>query len=159
MSCCADIPISYRCSSNLFYWDRQADALPGEPALLGVAPTQELVSRTGMIQASLFNHRVGPICRTVRDTTKVLDVIAGYAGYDPSDELTAFSVDQPPQQPHASFTEPQLVDRPLPLKGITVGVIREWDLPWCLQRFNSEPGDALRLSQPRLGYWVKGLSV
>jgi amidase len=96
---------------------------------VGLAPTQELVPRTGMIQASLFNDRVGPICRTVRDTAKVLDVIAGY---DPSDELTAFSVGQLPQLPYASFTSPLLVDRPLPLKGITVGVIREWDVPWTI---------------------------
>jgi amidase len=96
---------------------------------VGLAPTQELVPRTGMIQASLFNDRVGPICRTVRDTSKVLDVIAGY---DESDELTAFSVGQLPQQPYSSFTNPLLVDRPLSLKGITVGVIREWDVPWTI---------------------------
>ena len=96
---------------------------------VGLAPTQELVPRTGMIQASLFNDRVGPICRTVRDTAKVLDVIAGY---DESDELTAFSVGQLPQQPYSSFTNPLLVDRPLSLKGITVGVIREWDVPWTV---------------------------
>ena len=82
-----------------------------------------------MIQASLYNDRVGPICRTVRDTAKVLDVIAGY---DPSDELTAFSVGQLPHQSYASVTDPALVDRPLPLKGIPVGVIREWDVPWTV---------------------------
>ena len=37
--------------------------------------------------------RVGPICRTVEDVAKVLDVIAGY---DPKDELTAFSVGRMP---------------------------------------------------------------
>ena len=40
-----------------------------------------------MIQRGL-NTRVGPMCRTVEDVARVLDV---YAGYDPKDELTAFS--------------------------------------------------------------------
>ena len=56
--------------------------------LVGLAPTQELVSRDGMMGAGL-NTRIGPICRTVQDAAKVLDVIAGY---DPKDEMTVFSV-------------------------------------------------------------------
>jgi amidase len=94
---------------------------------VGLAPTQELVPRTGMIQASLFNDRVGPICRTVRDTAEVLDVIAGY---DPTDELTAFSIGQLPQQSYASFTATPFFKNPLPLKGIRIGVLREWDVAW-----------------------------
>ncbi len=42
-----------------------------------VAPTQELVSRDGMMGAGL-NMRTGPICRTTADAAKVLDAIAGY---------------------------------------------------------------------------------
>jgi amidase len=96
---------------------------------VGLAPTQELVPRTGMIQASLFNDRVGPICRTVRDTAKVLDVIAGY---DPTDELTAFSVGQLPQATYASYTIPPLFTNSQPLKGIRIGVLREWDVAWAV---------------------------
>ena len=96
---------------------------------VGLAPTQELVPRTGMIQASLYNDRVGPICRNVRDTSKVLDAIAGY---DPSDELTAFSVGQLPEQTYASFTSPAVVKGPQPLKGVHVGVLREWDVAWAV---------------------------
>ena len=55
---------------------------------VGLAPTQELVSRDGMIGAGIHT-RVGPICRTVEDVAKIMDVIAGY---DPKDELTVFSV-------------------------------------------------------------------
>jgi len=46
--------------------------------IVGLAPTQELVSRAGMIKASFMNDRVGPMCRTVGDAAKLLDVIAGY---------------------------------------------------------------------------------
>src|SRR5690606_18229514 len=61
---------------------------------VGLAPTQELVSRDGMMGAGLV-MRVGPICRTVEDTAKILDA---YAGYDPKDELTAVSVGRKPAQ-------------------------------------------------------------
>ncbi|HUA36003.1 MAG TPA: amidase family protein [Candidatus Binataceae bacterium] len=96
---------------------------------VGLAPTQELVPRTGMIQASLYNDRVGPICRTVNDTAKIMDVIAGY---DPSDELTAFSVGQMPDAPYSSFTDPSTLKGSKPLAGIRIGVLREWDVPWTI---------------------------
>src|SRR5688500_17970303 len=70
-------------------------------SIVGLAPTKELVSTDGMMGAGLV-MRVGPICRTVEDTAKILDA---YAGYDPKDELTAFSVGRKPAQPSASVTD------------------------------------------------------
>src|SRR5258708_24174624 len=67
--------------------------------LVGLAPTQELVSRDGMVGAGL-NTRVGPLCRTVKDAARVLEVIAGY---DPKDELTAFSIGRLPSEPYRRF--------------------------------------------------------
>jgi amidase len=84
-------------------------------SLVGLAPTQELVSRAGMLGAAL-NTRVGPLCRTVKDAARVLEVIAGY---DPRDELTAFSVGRLPSQPYRSFANERT------LNGIRIGVIRE----------------------------------
>jgi amidase len=84
-------------------------------SLVGLAPTQELVSRDGMLGAAL-NTRVGPLCRTVQDTARVLDVIAGY---DPKDELTAFSVGRLPAEPYRSFANERS------LNGMRIGVIRE----------------------------------
>src|SRR3984957_17847660 len=66
---------------------------------VGIAGTEELVPRKGMVQIGI-NPRVGPICRTVADAAPALDVIAGY---DPRDELTAFSIGRTPKQPYASF--------------------------------------------------------
>ncbi len=83
---------------------------------VGIAPTQELVSRDGMIGSGLV-MRVGPICRTVEDTAKILDA---YAGYDPKDEMTAFSIGRKPEQPYASFAHAQRLD------GVRVGVLREY---------------------------------
>src|SRR5213080_2092778 len=84
-------------------------------SLVGLAPTQELVSRQGMVSAAL-NTRVGPLCRTVKDAARVLEVIAGY---DPKDEMTAFSVGRLPSEPYRSFANERRLD------GIRIGVIRE----------------------------------
>jgi Asp-tRNA(Asn)/Glu-tRNA(Gln) amidotransferase A subunit family amidase len=85
-------------------------------AAVGLAPTQELVSRDGMYGAG-YNTRTGPICRTVKDAAKVLDVIAGY---DPKDELTVFSVGRLPSAPYASFAGETRLD------GVRIGVLREY---------------------------------
>src|SRR5687767_4800099 len=85
-------------------------------SLVGLAPTQELVSRDGMMGAGL-NMRTGPICRTVQDAAKILDVIAGY---DPKDEMTALGVGRTPAKPYASFASTQRLD------GVRIGVVREY---------------------------------
>lgn len=82
---------------------------------VGIAPTQELVSRHGMIQLGI-NTRTGPICRTVADTAKILDVIAGY---DPKDELTVFSIGRLPEKPYHEFAQAKS------LEGMRIGVVRE----------------------------------
>jgi Asp-tRNA(Asn)/Glu-tRNA(Gln) amidotransferase A subunit family amidase len=84
---------------------------------VALSPTQELVSRDGMIPASFMNDRVGPICRTVEDVARILDVIAGY---DPADELTAFSVGRLPPAPYVSYTQAPS------LAGLRIGVMREY---------------------------------
>ncbi len=85
-------------------------------SLVGLAPTQELMSRDGMMGAGL-NMRVGPICRTVQDAAKILDVIAGY---DPKDELTVFSIGRMPSKPYASYATTRR------LEGVRIGVVREY---------------------------------
>lgn len=82
---------------------------------VGIAPTQELVSRDGMIGAGL-NTRTGPICRTVADAARVLDVIAGY---DPKDELTVFSIGRTPDS-YRSYAQDKN------LQGLRIGVVREY---------------------------------
>ena len=85
--------------------------------IVGIPPTRELMSASGMIQQGV-NTRVGPMCRTVVDTARVLDVIAGY---DPNDELTAFSVGRIPAKPsYSRFAVPGRLD------GVRIGVVREF---------------------------------
>ena len=83
---------------------------------VGIAGTQELVPRFGMIDQGI-QTRCGPIARTVEDCARVLQVIAGY---DPSDPLTAFASGRLPKESYQTFAHPGS------LKGMRIGVIREY---------------------------------
>jgi Asp-tRNA(Asn)/Glu-tRNA(Gln) amidotransferase A subunit family amidase len=85
-------------------------------SIVGLAPTKELVSTDGMIGAGL-NMRVGPMCRTVADTARVLDAIAGY---DPKDPFTAASVGRMPPASYLDATNARS------LTGLRIGVVREY---------------------------------
>ena len=85
-------------------------------SVVGLAPTKELVSNDGMMGAGL-NMRVGPICRTVADTARILDAIAGY---DPKDEYTALSIGRRPAATYLSATTARS------LAGLRIGVVREY---------------------------------
>src|SRR5215467_8181327 len=85
-------------------------------SIVGLAPTKELVSTDGMIGAGV-NMRVGPMCRTVADTARILDAIAGY---DPKDPYTALSAGRTPQAPYLDSTNARS------LAGLRIGVVREY---------------------------------
>ncbi len=97
-------------------------------SLVGIAPTQELVSRDGMIGAGLV-MRTGPICRTVQDAARVLDVIAGY---DPKDAMTVASVGRQPASSYASVAERGRLD------GLRVGVVREYMQPQLFSKADQQ---------------------
>jgi Asp-tRNA(Asn)/Glu-tRNA(Gln) amidotransferase A subunit family amidase len=59
---------------------------------------------------------VGPLCRTVKDTARVFEVIAGY---DPRDEPTAFRIGRLPTEPYRGFANERT------LNGVRIDVIRE----------------------------------
>jgi len=54
--------------------------------LVGVRPTVGLVSRTGMSPLDSMRDTPGPMCRTVEDAARLLDVLAGV---DPADPRTS----------------------------------------------------------------------
>ena len=101
-------------------------------SLVGIVATNSLVSRDGLIPASLTRDRPGVLCRTVGDAALVLDVLAGF---DPKDPITAASVGRMPQDPYQSFAE-----RPS-LRGIRIGVIREF-----MQPFTKADEDSVRIA-------------
>jgi amidase len=86
-------------------------------SVVGMRPSLGLVSRGGMWDGwpSIFGS-LGPMTRTVTDTAKILDVIAGYDAEDPS---TAYGIDKIPAGGYA-----KALDRNA-LKGARIGVIRQ----------------------------------
>jgi Asp-tRNA(Asn)/Glu-tRNA(Gln) amidotransferase A subunit family amidase len=84
-------------------------------ALVGFRTTLGLISREGIIPLILRNDVVGPMCRTVQDATKVMEVMVGY---DTNDEITKHSKGKIPE----NYTQFLQKDG---LKGARIGVLRE----------------------------------
>ena len=84
-------------------------------ALVGLRTTLGLVSRSAIVPLYLRNDVVGPMCRTVEDATRVLEVIAGI---DPDDPITSYSEGKT----LANYSQFLKEDG---LKGARIGVLRE----------------------------------
>ncbi len=83
-------------------------------ALVGFRSTLGLVSRSAIVPLYLRNDVVGPMCRTVEDATRVLEVMAGY---DPEDPITEYSEGHIPN----SYSQFLKADG---LEGARIGVLR-----------------------------------
>ena len=88
-------------------------------SLVGFRCTLGLISRDGIAPLALTNDTGGPICRTVEDAVKVLDVIAGY---DKADSVTRQSQGKIPAS-YVSFLDKN------GLKGARIGVFRQLCAP------------------------------
>lgn len=84
--------------------------------LVGIRPTIGLVSRDGVVPYSFTQDTAGPICRTVEDAVRVLDIIAGY---DKADNETAWSVGRRPESYISHLKEDGL-------KGKRIGVLESF---------------------------------
>lgn len=84
-------------------------------SLVGFRPTMGLVSRSGIVPCELRQDMAGPMCRTVEDAARVLELITGY---DESDKLTRFSDGKIP----SSYSQFLKKDG---LNGARIGVLRE----------------------------------
>ncbi len=80
---------------------------------IGYKPTYGLVSRSGVIAMASSTDVIGPITRTVDDSSLVLDVIAG------KDVLDATTIDRDESSYVTSADD-------IKLKGIKIGVIKEY---------------------------------
>lgn len=83
-------------------------------ALVGFRTSIGLTSRSGIVPLYLRNDVGGPMCRTVEDATKVLEVIAGI---DPLDSVTFYAEGKIPHN-YTQFLNPN------GLKNARVGVLR-----------------------------------
>ena len=84
-------------------------------ALVGFRTTLGLISRSAIVPLYLRNDVVGPMCRTVEDATKVLEVIAGF---DVNDSITNKSNGKIPSN-YTQFLKKNA------LSGARIGVLRE----------------------------------
>lgn len=84
-------------------------------ALVGFRTTLGLVSRSAIVPLYLRNDVVGPMCRTVEDATRVLEVIAGFDSEDPITKYSAGKIPNGYQQ----FLQKD------GLQGTRIGVLRE----------------------------------
>ena len=84
-------------------------------ALVGFRTTIGLISRSGIIPLYLRNDVVGPMCRTVEDATKVMEVMIGI---DPLDPVTNYS----DGKSQSNYQQYLIKDG---LKGARIGVLRE----------------------------------
>lgn len=82
-------------------------------SLVGFRTTQGLISRSAIVPLYLRNDIVGPMCRSVEDATRVMEVLAGY---DPLDPITRYG------QAKAGQDYRQYLD-PEGLQGARIGVL------------------------------------
>ena len=84
--------------------------------VVGMRPTAGLVSRGGVYAGwPMINGSLGPMCRTVADAARLLDVMVGY---DPADPVTARGVGQVPESYAAGLDADGL-------KGARIGILRQ----------------------------------
>lgn len=84
-------------------------------SLVGFRTTLGLISRADIVPLNFRNDAVGPMCRSVEDATRVLEIMIGY---DPNDPITKYSEGKIPKN-YTSFLQKN------GLKGARIGVLRE----------------------------------
>jgi Asp-tRNA(Asn)/Glu-tRNA(Gln) amidotransferase A subunit family amidase len=80
--------------------------------LVGLRPTRGLISLDGIVPVSYTQDTIGPITRSVADTARMLDAMAGY---DPNDPITSQNVGNIPKT-YTAFLKNGL-------KGARLGVV------------------------------------
>ena len=85
-------------------------------SLVGLRATVGLVSRTGIMPNSMTQDTGGPLARSVADTARIMDVIAGY---DVTDSATAWSVGQVPKSYSAGLDKKAL-------RGARIGILESF---------------------------------
>ena len=85
-------------------------------ALVGLAPTEGLVGRSGAMANTFTHERLGPMARSTFDVAALLDHMTGIDG---EDLVTAQSLTHLPTVSYTTFVDPA------GLRGARIGVLRE----------------------------------
>ena len=133
---------------------RQPAALCG---LVGLKPTYGRVSRYGLVAFASSLDQVGPFAWTVADAALLLNVIAGH---DPKDSTSA-----PGSVPD------YLADLDRPVKGLRIGIAREYDhaagvdpqvksaVDAALRVYRDQGAELIDISLPHTGYGIAAYYV
>lgn len=87
--------------------------------VVGFKPTYGSVSRYGLVAFGSSLDQIGPICRTVRDTALIYDVIGGH---DPKDSTSAVSRQGSLDD---MLKKIEIANESRPLAGLKIGVVKE----------------------------------
>lgn len=105
--------------------------------LVGISPSEGLVSRDGIIPISFTLDRAGPMARSITDAAAMLDAMAGI---DPADLTTKRGAGKKPAKGYLPYLDKNA------LKGARIGVLRELATPGpdfkdCLEVFEAAIAD------------------
>src|SRR5262245_3133465 len=114
-------------------------------ALAGIVATNALISRAGIVPASLTRDRPGILCRSVKASATVLSVLAGY---DPRDPATAENFGQVSERPYETFADNAS------LSGVRIGVVREF-----MQPHTKSDEDSIRVVEAALRDFARAGAV
>ena len=130
-------------------------------ALVGLRGTRGLVSRGGVMPFSITQDEAGPMTRSVEDTARMLDVMAGY---DPADPITAFSAGHVPPTYTASLDRNGL-------KGARLGLLTDMMgrdpvhadvntvVEAAVKTMTASGATIVRVTIPKLDELTRGLSL
>jgi aspartyl-tRNA(Asn)/glutamyl-tRNA(Gln) amidotransferase subunit A len=96
---------------------RQPASLCG---ITGIKPTYGRVSRFGMIAYASSLDQAGPMAKTAEDCALLLNVMAGHDAKDST------SLERPDEDFTGKLGKPWMVDATLPLKGLRIGLPKEF---------------------------------
>jgi aspartyl-tRNA(Asn)/glutamyl-tRNA(Gln) amidotransferase subunit A len=112
--------------------------------VVGMKPTYGRVSRYGLVAYASSLDQIGPFTRNVRDCALVLSVICGFDSYDSTSADVA--------------VEPFLNDLDQPLKGVRIGVPKEYFVPGLDPEVKSRFQEAIKLYE-NLGCRIEEISL
>lgn len=85
-------------------------------SLVGLAPTEGLIGRSGAMANTFTHERIGPMARNTTDVARLLDALVGVDG---KDLVTMAGRGRVPTQSYTTFLDPK------GLAGARIGVLRE----------------------------------
>ena len=130
---------------------RQPASLCG---ITGIKPTYGRVSRYGMIAYASSLDQAGPMAKTAEDCALLLNAMAGHDAKDST------SLERPAEDFTAKLGKPWMADTTLPLKGLRIGLPKEYfgdglqadvraAVQSAIERFKKMGADCIDVSLPK----------